>query len=137
MPHALVSQSPSREAVLLHLAIPGWTGDPALDVFIVLAIIGAGLGGLAAIYRYTKRVVQWIVRGVRRVDDFLKQWPRVEGRLEALEELRPNGGTSMFDKLDRVEVKLDQHTSISERRLDAYRVHLAQHGIDLPRDEDL
>ncbi|WP_018588271.1 hypothetical protein [Salinispora arenicola] len=89
-------------------------GDAALDLGVIAAV-----GTAAEVLRRAARGTLATSRKLARLaDDLLGEPPRpglskgrpglmdrvvrIEGRLDALEELRPNGGSSIKDQVDRI-----------------------------------
>lgn len=80
----------------------------ALIIFI--GQLGWASAGLVLIFKLPNVIRNWIVAKADREREVC----------EALKQLRPNGGSSLMDKIIAIEHKLDKH--ISESELDRYKL---------------
>lgn len=96
------------------------TGVPPVDTLVVWSLAAVAIAGAAAV---AWRIVRWLRRIAVRVDEFMDDWQgvparpgvserpgvmtrlgQIEGRMSRVEhELRPNGGSSLRDAVDRVD----------------------------------
>ena len=93
------------------------TGNPWLDVFVAIAIIGGGAKVLLVVVRFLRRVGHFL-------DDFYgedkrpgqAQRPGLMQRMQTIEaEMHPNGGSSMRDAINRIEHWQELHLEHHER----------------------
>jgi hypothetical protein len=107
--------------------LPTW-----VNLLLIAGAVAGSLAAMAALMVKTGRGVQWLKDAVRdgvadvareqAVDQAAKLRAQVEAdnaQLAALiaevrAEVKPNGGTSLRDVLDRVELKLDSHIGYSQ-----------------------
>lgn len=74
------------------------TGTPAVDLVIQTAAIIAALA-------VTLKPVRGAAQTILRLRD---EWDHIQDRLDALEQLRPNGGSSVYDDVKRLRANQDQ-----------------------------
>ena len=84
------------------------------DLIIFIGQIGWAASGVVLILKLPQVIKDWIIAKAEREREIC----------EALKQLRPNGGTSLADKISAIEKKLDQHLLEAEADRQKLDLHI-------------